>query len=41
MSVVCKEYFNVLLYWEDFGRGYVKNILDKYEDMLLIFNDDI
>ena len=41
MSAVRKEYPNALLHWEDFGRGHAKNILDKYEDTLPTFNDDI
>lgn len=41
VSAVRKEYPNALLHWEDFGRGHAKNILDKYEDTLPIFNDDI
>ncbi|UVJ00920.1 malolactic enzyme [Staphylococcus aureus] len=41
VSAVRKEYPNALLHWEDFGRGHAKNILDKYEDALPTFNDDI
>lgn len=41
VSAVRKEYPNALLHWEDFGRGHAKNILDKYENMLPTFNDDI
>lgn len=41
VSAVRKEYPNALLHWEDFGRGHAKNILDKYEDTLPTFNDDI
>lgn len=41
VSAVRNEYPNALLHWEDFGRGHAKNILDKYEDTLPTFNDDI
>ncbi|CDR28472.1 malolactic enzyme [Staphylococcus schweitzeri] len=41
VSAVRKEYPNALLHWEDFGRGHAKNILDKYENVLPTFNDDI
>ncbi|MFK3494030.1 NAD-dependent malic enzyme [Staphylococcus aureus] len=41
VSAVRKEYPNALLHWEDFGRGHAKNILDKYEDTLPTFNDDV
>jgi malic enzyme len=41
VSAVRKEYPNALLHWEDFGRGHAKNILDKYEDTLPTFNDEL
>ncbi|UDI78968.1 NAD-dependent malic enzyme [Staphylococcus taiwanensis] len=41
VNAVRKQYPNALLHWEDFGRGHAKNILDKYEDVLPTFNDDI
>lgn len=31
----------LLLYWEDFGRGNAATILEKYEDKITTFNDDI
>lgn len=31
----------LLLHWEDFGRGNAATILEKYEDKLTTFNDDI
>lgn len=31
----------VLLHWEDFGRGNAATILEKYEDKITTFNDDI
>ena len=32
---------NVFLHWEDLGRDNAKRILEKYEDRLCTFNDDI
>lgn len=32
---------NSLLHFEDFGRGTAAQILDKYQDQILTFNDDI
>lgn len=34
-------YPNSLLHFEDFGRGTAARILDKYQDKILTFNDDI
>ena len=31
----------LLLHWEDFGRGNAASILEKYEDQITTFNDDI
>ena len=31
----------LLLHWEDFGRGNAAAILEKYEDQITTFNDDI
>ncbi|WP_277903197.1 malolactic enzyme [Enterococcus lactis] len=31
----------LLLHWEDFGRGNAATILEKYEDKITTFNDDI
>ncbi len=31
----------LLLHWEDFGRGNAATILEKYEDQITTFNDDI
>ncbi len=31
----------LLLHWEDFGRGNAATILEKYEDRITTFNDDI
>lgn len=36
-----KLYPNSLLHFEDFGRGTAARILDKYQDRILTFNDDI
>ncbi|USS93185.1 NAD-dependent malic enzyme [Fructilactobacillus ixorae] len=32
---------NLYLHFEDFGRANAANILDKYKDQFLVFNDDI
>ncbi|MEW4285541.1 NAD-dependent malic enzyme [Priestia koreensis] len=32
---------NALLHWEDFGNVNARNIIDKYGDKILTFNDDI
>lgn len=36
-----KHYPKSLLHFEDFGRGTAARILDKYQDKILTFNDDI
>jgi len=41
VSTVRKHFPNAFLHWEDFGRGNARRILDKYQDELCTFNDDI
>lgn len=36
-----KHFPNAFLHWEDFGRGNARRILDKFQDKLCTFNDDI
>lgn len=36
-----KQFPDVYLHWEDFGRGNAARILDKYKDKITTFNDDI
>src|SRR5699024_11225911 len=36
-----KLFAKSLLHFEDFGRGTAARILDKYQDQILTFNDDI
>ncbi|EPC6146106.1 malolactic enzyme [Enterococcus faecium] len=36
-----KLFPELLLHWEDFGRGNAATILEKYEDKITTFNDDI
>ncbi|WP_336883648.1 NAD-dependent malic enzyme [Priestia koreensis] len=36
-----KLFPNALLHWEDFGNVNARNIIDKYGDKILTFNDDI
>lgn len=36
-----KQFPNAFLHWEDFGRGNARRILDKFQDQLCTFNDDI
>lgn len=38
---VKKIFPNVFLHWEDFGRDNARRMLDRYEDKLCTFNDDI
>lgn len=35
------QFPNAFLHWEDFGREHARRILDKYQDDLCTFNDDI
>jgi len=41
VSTIRKHFPNAFLHWEDFGRGNARRLLDKYEDRLCTFNDDI
>lgn len=41
VSVVNKKFPNVFLHWEDFERDHARHILDRYQDKLCTFNDDI
>ncbi|MDP1603330.1 MAG: NAD-dependent malic enzyme [Legionella sp.] len=38
---VKRHFPNAFLHWEDFGRGNARRILDKFENKLCTFNDDI
>lgn len=41
VNEIRKEFPNAFLHWEDFGRGNARRILDKFQDELCTFNDDI
>jgi malate dehydrogenase (oxaloacetate-decarboxylating) len=41
VDAVQRHFPNAFLHWEDFGRGNARRILDKYENKLCTFNDDI
>lgn len=41
VNMVQKKFPNAFLHWEDFGRGNARRILDRYQDELCTFNDDI
>lgn len=41
VSSVKKKFPNVFLHWEDFGRENACKILNKYQDQLCTFNDDV
>ena len=41
VSAIQKKFPNAFLHWEDFGRGNARSILDKFQDKLCTFNDDI
>lgn len=41
VNEIHKQFPNAFLHWEDFGRGNARRILDKFQDELCTFNDDI
>ena len=41
VNEIRKQFPNAFLHWEDFGRGNARRILDKFQDELCTFNDDI
>lgn len=41
VNTVRKNFPNAFLHWEDFGRSNARRILDKFQDELCTFNDDI
>lgn len=41
VSTIHKKFPNAFLHWEDFGRGNARRILDKFQNELCTFNDDI
>lgn len=41
VSTIHETFPNAFLHWEDFGRGNARRILEKYQDELCTFNDDI
>jgi malate dehydrogenase (oxaloacetate-decarboxylating) len=41
VSEISKQFPNAFLHWEDFGRSNARRILDKFQDSLCTFNDDI
>lgn len=41
VSTIHQHFPNAFLHWEDFGRGNARRILDKFQDELCTFNDDI
>lgn len=41
VDAVKRHFPNAFLHWEDFGRGNARRILDKFENKLCTFNDDI
>lgn len=41
VSIIKKRFPKAFLHWEDFGRENARNILEKYQDELCTFNDDI
>ncbi|CDZ78185.1 putative NAD-dependent malic enzyme 2 [Legionella massiliensis] len=41
VSAIQKHFPKAFLHWEDFGRNNARRILDKYQNELCTFNDDI
>jgi len=41
VQAIKRNFPNVFLHWEDFGRNTARKILDKYRNQLCTFNDDI
>jgi malate dehydrogenase (oxaloacetate-decarboxylating) len=41
VTAATKLFPDALLHWEDFGPGNAHRILDRYQDRILTFNDDI
>ncbi|KTD65457.1 NAD-dependent malic enzyme [Legionella spiritensis] len=41
VSAIQKHFPKAFLHWEDFGRSNARRILDKFQDELCTFNDDI
>ena len=41
VNAICKHFPNAFLHWEDLGRGNARRILDKFQNKLCTFNDDI
>ncbi len=41
VTAIHKKFPNAFLHWEDFGRGNARRILDKFQNELCTFNDDI
>lgn len=41
VSKIRDNFPNAFLHWEDFGRGNARAILDKFQDEVCTFNDDI
>lgn len=41
VNAIHKHFPNAFLHWEDFGRSNARRILDKFQDKLCTFNDDI
>ena len=41
IKTITKQFPNAFLHWEDFGRGNARRILEKYQNKLCSFNDDI
>ncbi|MFI4919146.1 MAG: NAD-dependent malic enzyme [Legionellales bacterium] len=41
VNEIRKQFPNAFLHWEDFGRGNARRILDRFQDELCTFNDDI